>query len=116
MKFLNISAVVVSLTMLPVSAIAQSAPGMLLNWRDTELSHSQCINVAKRSLSAAGFTDGGVVKNSRGSIAYGFNNGYHGAIRCLQDRNVAVFVVTGKSTERSVLLGDRLTDYWDGGQ
>jgi hypothetical protein len=99
--------------MLPVGAIAQTAPGLLMNWRDTELTHSQCVNVAKRALSSAGFVDGGVVKNSRGSIIYGFNDGYHGAIRCLQDRNIAMFVVTGESTDQSVVLGDLLTDYWD---
>jgi len=113
MKLFNVGVVVAAITMLPVSAIAQSAPGLLLNWRDTDLSNAECIRFAKKSLSAAGFTDGGVVRNDRGSIAYGFNGGYHGAIRCLTDRNIAVFVVTGKSSERSVNLGDRVTDYWD---
>ncbi|PZO36378.1 MAG: hypothetical protein DCF19_21500 [Pseudanabaena frigida] len=113
MKLLKLGSVVMALTLLPVGAIAQEAPNMLLNWRDTSLSNEDCVRRAQDALISERFKNGGVVRNSRGAIAYGFNGGYHGAIRCLADRNIAVFVVTGASSPRAVALGNNLTKYWD---
>ncbi len=86
------------------------SPGMSWTWRDSKISHRQCVNKAENALRDAGFNDNvEVVGTAPDNSIFGTNDDYRAAIRCVTDKRIVFFLVTGNGSD-SGKLQRRLVD------
>lgn len=79
------------LGMLCFLAPAQAAPGLQSNVKDAAMPLPACMTRAKALLSANGFTEIGNATYS----TWGFFNNHTAVIRCVPDKQLAVFMSAG---------------------
>jgi hypothetical protein len=83
-------------------------PEMWFDLQNMDKSNSDCLRIAESALKQNGFENGGV---NNGNTAYGYSNGYVGAIWCIDGTDNILFAVAGPSSktasEKVAQLKDR---------
>ncbi|AFY72949.1 hypothetical protein Syn7502_00817 [Synechococcus sp. PCC 7502] len=83
---------------------AADAPGMSWTWREVRISHRQCLDRADSAIRDAGFNDSvETVGTSPDVSTFGVNDDYRAAIRCISDKGVVLFLVTGNGSDSGKL-------------
>jgi len=76
------------------------SPGMSWTWRDSRMSHRQCVSKAEEALKDVGFEDNlEVVGTAPDNSIFGTNDDYRAAIRCVTDKRIIFFLVTGNGSD-----------------
>lgn len=103
-----------SLILLPLTLLSccptiarADAPQVSLSYQNTTLTLTQCQNRAENSLRASGFSRGLEVS---GEFLAGINREYRGVIRCLIDKGIILFLVTGPESDAASNFIDKLED------
>ena len=89
------------------AAIAR-APSMTVSWTETKLSAEDCVALAEKSMRAAGMTRAFEILS--GNTVYGESGDYTGAIRCVADHEVVMFVIAGPAADRTEELHKQIKD------
>lgn len=80
------------------------SPGMSWTWRDSRMSHRQCVDKAENALRDAGFNDNvEVVGTAPDNSIFGTTDDYRAAIRCVTDKRIIFFLVTGNGSDSGKL-------------
>jgi hypothetical protein len=79
-------------------------PGMSWTWRDSKLSHNQCVDRAENAIKDAGFGNNvEVVGTAPDNSIFGTNDDYRAAIRCVTEKKIVLFLVTGDGSDSGKL-------------
>lgn len=91
--------------MLSTTARASAdTPGMSWTWRDSRLSHNQCVDKAENAIREAGFGNNvEVVGTAPDNSIFGTNDDYRAAIRCVTEKKIVLFLVTGDGSDSGKL-------------
>ncbi len=83
---------------------AADVPGMSWTWRDSRLSHRQCVDRAESALRDSGFSsDIEVVGTAPDNSIFGTAVDYRAAIRCVTEKKIIFFLVTGDGSDSGKL-------------
>lgn len=83
---------------------AADSPGMSWTWRDQKMSHKQCVDRADSALRNSGFdSDLEVVGTAPDNSIFGTNDDYRAAIRCITEKKIVMFLVTGNGSDSGKL-------------
>ena len=76
-------------------------PAMQVNWKDMNLTQQECIALASQTFRAEGLTGGFEVI---GETVFGEKEGLTAAIRCIELKKIAVFIVAGPDYDKSLAM------------
>jgi hypothetical protein len=93
----------VMMTVTTAKALAD-APGMSWTWRESRLSHSQCVAQADAAIRDSGFNNNVEAVGTAPDIStFGTNDDYRTAIRCITNKKLVLFLVTGDGSDSGKL-------------
>jgi hypothetical protein len=86
------------------SQASGDTPGMSWTWRDSRLSHNQCVDKAENAIRESGFGNNvEIVGTAPDNSIFGTNDDYRAAIRCVTEKKIVLFLVTGDGSDSGKL-------------
>jgi len=87
-----------------------AAAGAASGWTEIRMSQSECIAIGQRAVSGIGYE-----ATADQQTVYGWRNEMVIVVRCIANRNVAVFFAYDESEQAATQAVDRLRPYFQGG-
>ncbi|MBL8835592.1 MAG: hypothetical protein JNL66_05070 [Alphaproteobacteria bacterium] len=104
---LRIAGAALTLALAAAAAVPANAAGAASGWTEIRLSQSACISTAQRAVSGVGFE-----ASADAQTVYGWRGEMVVVVRCIANRNVAVFFAYETSEAEATALVDRLRPYF----
>lgn len=103
-KLLSLIPLTIVMMVATTSKASADSPGMSWTWRDQTQSHRRCVDKADAALRDSGFDNNvEVVGTAPDNSIFGTNSDYRAAIRCITEKKLVMFLVTGNGSDSSRL-------------